>query len=154
MPSPSASDQAALELALRFNDSVVTVLSVGPEAADGGLRDSLAVGAASAVRLSCEGDDAQSVAAALSSVCASEADLVMCGDGGGRSSSVTSRRRSGGRGLTRRYRWRWERADCACTGVSIVAESPFTAPLPAVVSVDGSIARLRQGVLCPACWRR
>jgi electron transfer flavoprotein beta subunit len=84
----SPADQAALEWALRvaacWDDHVVAV-TVGPAGADRGLRDALAAGAVSAVRVDLpsgpEGRQPSSaaVAAALAPLAAG-ADLVCCGD--------------------------------------------------------------------------
>jgi electron transfer flavoprotein beta subunit len=75
----SAADQAALEWALRTGDDVVA-LTVGPPAADDVLRDALACGASRAVRVDAPfGLDSAFVASALASACEPH-ERVWCGD--------------------------------------------------------------------------
>lgn len=81
----SASDQAALEWALRCRDgrpdaAQVVAVSVGPPAADAVLRDALAAGADRAVRVDMPfGAPSRFVAAALAAVVAG-AHTIWCGD--------------------------------------------------------------------------
>jgi electron transfer flavoprotein beta subunit len=153
---PSPADQAALEVALTLG-AEVTVVSAGPAAADAMLRDALAAGAAAARRCPAVGDEASAaVARAIAATIGDTADLVLCGDysadrgsgsvpaflaaelgfaqalgavalgpasdGGGEALTV-ERRLDGGR----RERLR--------------------VALPAVVSVEGAVARLRRAPL-------
>jgi electron transfer flavoprotein beta subunit len=81
----SPADEAALELALRLADArgdTVTVLTAGAPGAARGLRAALAVGAARAVRIDApDGLRSDAVADALASVLmAARPDLVLCGD--------------------------------------------------------------------------
>lgn len=82
----SAADGAALELALTVADvwgeTDVVAVTVGPPAAEAVLRDALAVGATRAVRVEVAAPrSAEQVAAALRAVVA-DASLVWCGDQG------------------------------------------------------------------------
>jgi electron transfer flavoprotein beta subunit len=82
-PGVSAADQAALEVARRLADAAgdeVVVVSAGPAAAERGLREALAAGAARAVRVDAPSALASSaVAAALADV-VTGARWVLCGD--------------------------------------------------------------------------
>jgi electron transfer flavoprotein beta subunit len=79
----SESDRAALEVALRMAGAAgeaVTVVTLGPAGAEAGLREALAVGATRAVRVDASPDlDSATVAAALAAVVAGAA-WVLCGD--------------------------------------------------------------------------
>jgi electron transfer flavoprotein beta subunit len=86
----SAADEAALELALGIAErsdaatgtgpSEVTVICLGPPAADDVLREAIAVGATSALRLDASTElDSQVVAVALAEHLG-DRDLVVCGD--------------------------------------------------------------------------
>lgn len=79
----SLADEAALEVALRLGEATadhVTVVSVGPASSERGLRGALAAGATHAVRVEAPaGVASATVAAALSSVAAAAA-WVVCGD--------------------------------------------------------------------------
>jgi electron transfer flavoprotein beta subunit len=79
----SPADQAALELALRqaaVTTDTVTVITVGPVAAERALRDALACGAAEAVRIDAPSElDGAQVAALLAAQLAG-ASSVWCGD--------------------------------------------------------------------------
>jgi electron transfer flavoprotein beta subunit len=79
---PDPASAAALEWALRLvgaADGVVTVVTIGPEAAEAGLREAVALGAAEAVRVEGPADpDPLEVAAVLASL-ASSADVVVLG---------------------------------------------------------------------------
>ncbi len=82
-PGVSAADEAAIEMALRHAEvtgvSVIAV-SVGSAAADHGLRQALACGATTAIRVDAPDDmDSAAVAAALAPVVAHSA-AVWCGD--------------------------------------------------------------------------
>jgi electron transfer flavoprotein beta subunit len=78
----SPADEAALELALELEPvhGSVTVVCVGPRGADTVLRDALAAGATRAVRIDSDVDaDSRDVANALATV-VGDADFVLCGD--------------------------------------------------------------------------
>lgn len=79
----SAADEAALEIALRIGETAdgdITVLCLGPASADAVLRDAIAVGASSAIRIDASTElDSRVVAIALAEH-ASGSDLVLCGD--------------------------------------------------------------------------
>jgi len=75
----SAADEAALEIALMLADDV-TVICLGPREADDVLRDALAVGAAAAMRIDASTElESATVAAALAQQLRG-VDLVVCGD--------------------------------------------------------------------------
>jgi electron transfer flavoprotein beta subunit len=79
----SAADEAALEVALRLAEASrdeITVVSVAPPEADPGLREALATGATRAVRVDAPaGLNSAAVAAAIAGIAAG-ARWVMCGD--------------------------------------------------------------------------
>jgi len=80
----SAADEAALEVALAIadqpGDHEVTVICLGPVSADDVLRDALAVGASSAIRVDASTElDSHVVAVALAEHL-HDHDLVLCGD--------------------------------------------------------------------------
>jgi electron transfer flavoprotein beta subunit len=79
----SEADRAALEVALRFAEDEadgVTIVSVGGGGADVGLREALAAGATRAVRIDASGElSSEAVAAALAAVVAGST-WVVCGD--------------------------------------------------------------------------
>ncbi|HSP28598.1 MAG TPA: hypothetical protein VLN74_08625, partial [Ilumatobacteraceae bacterium] len=84
----SAADEAALEVALTIADqkraasesSEVTVICLGPASADDVLRDAIAAGATSAVRVDASTElDSHVVAVALAEHLGGQ-DLVVCGD--------------------------------------------------------------------------
>lgn len=79
-PDPAAA--AALEWALRLAgppEATVTVVTIGPEAAEPGLREALALGANDAVRIEGPADPEPLEVAALLSPLAASADLVVLG---------------------------------------------------------------------------
>jgi electron transfer flavoprotein beta subunit len=83
-PGTSAADRAALEIALRLaarsGDGIVVVVSVGPPAAERGLRDALAAGATRAVRVEAPAGLAGSAVATAVAGLAAGARWVLCGD--------------------------------------------------------------------------
>jgi len=82
-PGTSAADRAALEIALRLaapSEDDVAVVSVGPPAAERGLREALAAGATRALRVDAPtGLAASAVAAAIAGLAAGTR-WVLCGD--------------------------------------------------------------------------
>lgn len=146
---PPLSDQAALELALLIDDSDVTVACVGPVEADVMLREALAVGATRVVRFETL-DSPMDVAAALATVCG-DADLVLCGDGGWAGSGsvpalIAAR-------LGRPQMLGAVQVEVTADGVRVHRRLDrgriglYESPLPAVVSVEGSVAKLRRASL-------
>ncbi len=156
---PSAADQAALEVGLRAAEVVgseVTAVCAGPDHADQMLRDALACGATRAVRVDLAGDaDSSTVAAALAAaVAVAGCDLVICGDhsldrGSGSVPALVAARLGVGQAL-------------GCVAVAAAGDA-ITATRrtdrggrdllcvrgPAVVSVEGSVARLRRAGVAP-----
>ena len=161
----SAADEAALETALRIaatNDATVTVCAVGPSTAEPMVRNGLAAGASRAIRVDAHADaTSRSVANALAETLVGH-DLILCGDW-----SVD--RGSGSVPVFLAAKLGYDDA-CGLTSVEVdAAESmQLTATRrldggrrerlivngPAVLSVEGSVARLRrasiQGVLAAA----
>lgn len=151
----SAADQAALEVALRLADSAadrVIVICVGPAAAERGLREALAAGANRAVRVDApSGLDSAAVAGAIAPF-AQGASWVLCGD-------VSADRGSGSVPA-------FLAADLgAAQALGLVALDLAAGPInatrrldggrremlsvasPAVLSVEGAVARLRRASL-------
>ncbi len=151
----SAADQAALEVALQLaeaTDDRVVVICVGPAAAERGLREALAAGASRAVRVDApSGLDSGAVASAIAPF-ARGASWVLCGD-------VSADR---GTGSVPAFLAAELGAAQALGLVAVdLAAAPVTgtrrldggrreilsvAP-PAVLSVEGAVARLRRASL-------
>lgn len=153
---PSAADQAALELALLLADGgAVSVICAGPPAADAMLRDALATGAGQAVRCDGRGDESShAVGAALAAAVGAEAaDLVLCGD-------YSADRGSGSVPAFLAAELGFAQA-LGAVRVEVLADASLGVErrldqgrrerlrmsLPAVVSVEGSVARLRRASL-------
>lgn len=156
----SPADAAALEWALRTGEAAgeeVLVVSLGPAASDAALREAIASGADRAVRI--DGDpnvDSQHTAVALAAVLA-DCRIVWCGDysldrGSGSVPAYLAAemqavqalglvdvtvRDDGGIDLVRRLDG----------GRREVLALPADAPDPAVLSVEGSTARVRRASL-------
>ncbi len=146
---PPLSDQAALELALSLQPTELVVVCVGPPAADKMLREVISVGATRAVRFDAL-SSAADAAAALATVSA-DADLVLCGDGGWSGSGSVPAFIAAQLGrpqilgavrvvLDDQMLTVERRVDRGRIAV-------YTAGLPAVVSVEGSVAKLRRASL-------
>ncbi len=150
----SAADEAAIEMALRHGAHVrasVIAVTVGGAAADHGLRTALACGAKTAIRVDAADDlDSASVAAALSPVVAHSA-AVWCGD-------YSADRGTGSVPAFLAARLHRQQA-LGLVGVDFADPLRVTRRLdggrrevlrvtgPAVLSVEGSIARLRRASL-------
>ena len=162
----SAADEAALEVALSFRDvvagSAVQVICLGPPEADDVLRAALAVGANSATRIDASPElDGRTVAGAIADHLHS-ADLVLCGD-----YSIDR-----GTGSVPAFLAAELRAAQALGLVGIDIATAVTMPLrvvrrldggrrevldvslPAVLSVEGSVARLRRASLAASLASR
>lgn len=146
----SAADESALELALQLSGADdVTAVTAGPVAAEESLRAAAAIGASILVRCPGPADaGSRQVAAALAEVSAG-ADLVLCGDyssdrgsgsvpgfiaaalGAAQALGVVSLERSDDGLLAQRRLDRGRR-------------EVLRVPSPAVVSVEGGVARLRR----------
>lgn len=151
----SDADRAALEVALRLAASagdVVTVVALGAASAEHGLREALAVGAARAVRVDAPADlDGAAVARALAGV-VTGAHWVLCGDA------------SADRGTGSVPAFLAAELD-AEQALGLVDVAPVAGPVrvtrrldggrrevldvspPAVLSVEGAVARLRRAAL-------
>jgi electron transfer flavoprotein beta subunit len=155
-PGTSAADRAALEIALRLaapsGDDVVAV-SVGPAPAERGLREALAAGATRAVRVDAPTGLAGSAVAAAIGDLAAEAQWVVCGDasadrGTGSVPAFVAARLGVAQALG------LVALDAEATGGlravrrldggrrEVLAVEP-----PAVLSVEGAVARLRRATL-------
>jgi electron transfer flavoprotein beta subunit len=152
----SYADQAALEWALAIAEAwggAVEVISVGPVAADAVLRDALAAGAGRAARVEAPLDTSSAQVAAAVAAFASGADLVLCGDysldrGSGSVPAFIAAEMGVGQAL-------------GLVGITVGAPGNLavvrrldggrrellTVAGPAVLSVEGSTARLRRGSL-------
>jgi electron transfer flavoprotein beta subunit len=153
----SAADEAAIEMALRHGEatgSSVIAVTVGPARADPGLRIALACGVRTAIRVDApDGMDSASVAAAMAPVVAHSA-AVWCGD-------FSVDRGTGSVPAFLAGQLRRQQA-LGLVGVEFVDSLRVTRRLdggrrevlritgPAVLSVEGSIARLRRAPLRPA----
>jgi electron transfer flavoprotein beta subunit len=152
----SYADQAALEWALLIAEAwggAVEVISVGPVAADGILRDALAAGAGRAARVEAPLDTSSAQVAAAVAAFARGADLVLCGDysldrGSGSVPAFIAAEMGVGQalglvGITAGVAGNLDvirRLDGGRRELLTVAG-------PAVLSVEGSTARLRRGSL-------
>jgi electron transfer flavoprotein beta subunit len=153
----SAADEAAIEMALRHGEATrtaVIAVTVGGAAADGGLRTALACGATTAIRVDAPDDvDSASVAVALTPVVAHTA-AVWCGD-------YSADRGTGSVPAFLAARLRRQQA-LGLVGVEFLDPLRVTRRLDggrreilritgaAVLSVEGSVARLRRAALRPA----
>jgi electron transfer flavoprotein beta subunit len=151
----SDADRAALEVALRMatsTDDEVTVVALGGAGAEHALREALAVGAARAVRVDAPADlDSAAVSRGLAGVVAG-ADWVLCGD------------TSADRGTASVPAFLAAELDAA-QALGLVDVAPGPGPVrvtrrldggrrevldvtaPAVLSVEGAVARLRRAAL-------
>lgn len=154
----SAADEAALEVALRLAgpDDTVRVVALGPKAADTALRDALAAGANEVLRIDAATTlDSEHVAVTLGQHLTGT-DLVVCGD------ASPDR----GTGSVPVYLAAELEAAQALGLIEVETTAPLGAAplrvvrrldggrrevldvtLPAVISVEGSIARLRRASL-------
>ncbi len=155
----SESDRAAVEVALQLGAARgigVSVLCAGPASADPGLREMLAAGADVAVRVDGDGDEGSAeVASRLAMVIAAEEDepLVVCGD-------LSADRGSGSVPAFLAHEL------AAAQALGLVALDPtepgtlsvirrldggrrerLEVQMPAVISVEGSVADLRRASL-------
>lgn len=153
----SAADEAAIEMALRHGEATgnsVIAVTVGAARADPGLRIALACGARTALRVDApDAMDSVSVAAALAPVVAHSA-AVWCGD-------FSADRGTGSVPAFLAGQLHRQQA-LGLIGVEFVDPLRVTRRLdggrrevlrvtgPAVLSVEGSIARLRRAALRPA----
>jgi electron transfer flavoprotein beta subunit len=154
----SHADEAALEIALELEPTygAVTVACVGPVGADGVLRDALAAGAGRVVRIDAPADtDSRQVAIALAAIVAGS-DFVLCGDysadrGTGSVPAFLAHELGAAQAL-------------GLVGVDVTGTAPTDAlhvvrrldggrrevlavSAPAVLSVEGSVRRLRRASL-------
>lgn len=146
---PPMSDQAALELALSLEPSDLVVACVGPWEADDMLRAAIGVGATRAVRFD-PAASASDAADALATICG-EADLVLCGDGGWSGSDSVPAFIAARLGRPQIL----GAVKVALDDQTLTVErrvdrgriAVYTARLPAVISVEGSVAKLRRASL-------
>jgi electron transfer flavoprotein beta subunit len=154
----SAADEAALEVALTLagengDDSFVTVATVGPPAADVTLRDAMARGARRAVRVDAPRDLlSDAVATALAPLTAGST-WVLCGDysldrGSGSVPALIAAHRAIAQALGL-VDVRRDGDGClrALRRLDGGRREELSVTTPAVVSVEGSVARLRRASL-------
>ena len=150
----SAADEAAIEMALRHGTSIrstVIAVTVGDAAADRGLRAALACGVTTAIRVDAPaGMESSAVAAALTPVVA-HSTAVWCGD-------YSADRGTGSVPAFLAARLQRQQA-LGLVGVEFTDPMRVTRRLdggrreilritgPAVLSVEGSVARLRRATL-------
>jgi electron transfer flavoprotein beta subunit len=156
----SAADEAALELALAARDALaggaeVSVVALGPADADDVLRSALATGADAVRRIDASPElDSRTVAAALAAEVAGT-DLVVCGDysidrGTGSVPAFVAAELGWAQalGLVEVDVTRAARPPLRCVRrLDGGRREILDVPLPAVVSVEGSVARLRRASL-------
>ncbi len=162
----SAADEAALEVALSVRDAVVDcdvqVICLGPPEADDVLRAALAAGADSATRIDASPElDGRTVAGAIADHL-HDADLVVCGDysidrGTGSVPAFLAAELGAAQAL-------------GLVGIDVTTATTLPlrvvrrldggrrevldVPLPAVLSVEGSVARLRRASLAASLASR
>jgi electron transfer flavoprotein beta subunit len=154
----SAADHAALEVALVLaanngGDASVTVATVGPPAADAALRDAIARGARRAVRADAPRDlRSEAVARALAPL-AADCTWVLCGDysidrGSGSVPALIAAHRDIAQALGLvDVRTDTEGRLRALRRLDGGRREELAVSSPAVVSVEGSVARLRRASL-------
>lgn len=149
----SAADEAALEVALQLAGTTgeVVVVSAGPPGADRVLREALAAGAGRAVRVDTTGATSKDVASALAEIAAPSA-YVVCGDysldrGTGSVPAYIAAHLGAAQALG------LVDVDVARTPLRVVRRldggrrEVLDVSTPAVISVEGSVARLRRAPL-------
>jgi len=151
----SLADQAALEVALGIGDQV-KVVCVGPEAAIGALRDSLAVGATAVQFIACDAQPSSRDVAVLLAQHLKGCELIICGDysadrGSGSVPAFLAAQLGASQalGLVAVDR---EGSNLECVrrldgGRREVVQVAPSANSPAVISVEGSVAKLRRASL-------
>lgn len=152
----SESDRAALEIALRLADgrTPVTVVTVGPATAEAGLREALAVGATRAVRVDAPADLASTAVAHALAPVAAGSTWVLCGDasadrGTGSVPAFLAAELGAAQALG------LVRVEAASDDSTLDVtrrldggrREVLSVPAPAVLSVEGSVARLRRASL-------
>jgi electron transfer flavoprotein beta subunit len=154
----SAADEAALEVALTFagdsdGDAFVTVATVGPPAAEAALRGAAARGARRAVRVDAPRDlRSDAVASALAPLAAG-CTWVLCGDysldrGSGSVPALIAARRDVAQALGLvDVRLDTDGRLHALRRLDGGRREELSVASPAVVSVEGSVARLRRASL-------
>jgi electron transfer flavoprotein beta subunit len=151
----SPADEAALEVGLQLaGTDDVTVVCVGPAEADTVLRDALAAGAHHAVRINATTAASNDVAHAIAAL-AHDADLVVCGDysldrGTGSVPAYLAAHLGAAQALGLVH------IDPSSSPLRVIRRldggrrEVLDVPTPAVLSVEGSVARLRRAPLAAA----
>jgi electron transfer flavoprotein beta subunit len=152
----SESDRAALEVALRLAgpESFVTVVSAGPESVEVGLREAMAAGATRAVRVDAPAGLASAAVAHALAPVAAGSTWVLCGDasadrGTGSVPAFLAAELGAAQALG------LVRVDETAAGGALSVtrrldggrREVLSVPSPAVLSVEGSVARLRRASL-------
>ncbi|MET0146762.1 MAG: mycofactocin-associated electron transfer flavoprotein beta subunit [Ilumatobacteraceae bacterium] len=151
----SDADRAALEVGLRLaetSSTSVTVATVGPPAAEHGLREAIAAGAADAIRIEApDGLASDAVAVALAAV-AADASWIVCGDasadrGTGAVPAFLAAELGVAQALGLIGVTPDERTVRATRRLDGGRREILDVTTPAVLSVEGSVARLRRASL-------
>lgn len=153
--SMSPADEAALELALRMGErtgSGVAAVCVGPKGAERVLRDALACGATTAIRIAAPAAPGSAVVAANVAALATNAAWVFCGDysldnGGGCVPAFIAAelRAQQALGLIE-VSFAADHVECT-RRLDGGRRETIKAQAPAVLSVEGATAQLRRGGL-------
>lgn len=155
----SDADQAALEWALRLGESwgeEVVALSAGDQDADAVLREAIAVGASSAIRVEIPRSVASSTVAAALAATADGVDLFVCGDwsldrGSGSVPAFLAAHAEAAQALGLVTVEPVERGVLRCERrLDGGRRERLVVRAPAVISVEGSSARLRRAPLAAA----
>ncbi len=166
----SAADEAALEVALQLAESSsigVTVVTLGPPAADAVLRSAVAVGSENVIRVDASTElDSHTVATALATHLRS-CDVVVCGDyspdrGTGSVPAFLADELGAAQalGLVSVDTGSATAGDDASGPIRVVRRldggrrEVLDVPTPAVLSVEGSVARLRRASLAASLASR
>lgn len=150
----SAADEAALEIGLHLANDDVTVVCVGPLEAEAVLRDALAAGARRAVRVDARDAPSNDVAIAVATI-AADSDIVVCGDysldhGTGSVPAYIAAHLGAAQALG------LVAIDTSSSPLRVVRRldggrrEVLDVSTPAVLSVEGSVARLRRAPLAAA----
>ncbi len=151
----SPADEAALEVGLQLaGTDGVTVVCVGPTEADTVLRDALAAGAHHAIRINATNAASDDVAVAIAAV-TDTADLIVCGDysldrGTGSVPAYLAAHLGAAQALG------LVDVDPSSSPLRVIRRldggrrEVLDVPTPAVISVEGSVARLRRAPLAAA----
>lgn len=152
----SEADQSALEVALRLaeqlTDERVTVVTVGPRAADRALRDAISCGAAAAIRVDASEEISSDDVAQELAVVVAGARFVVCGDystdrGSGSVPAFLAHRLGVAQALGLITVALADNAVRAVRRLDGGRREVLSVPEPCVLSVEGAVADLRRASL-------